>query len=189
MTKENAQIRLYTYLKSHFINFEADICDGIQRFTMVFKNCENCPDKILESCIYFYQDCMEIKTYFNQNAANWCKEYQENLPLVIRLLNHINATVWMCSTDGAGGRLYAPSTLYAPRIFITENDCFDITLTTLINYDFYNIAPLETEDYITATCPDLLNQLSLAIFPLLLGKIDLQQATHYVDKLGRESGK
>lgn len=33
--------------------------------------------------------------------------------------------------------------------------------------------------------PDLLNQLSLAIFPLLLGKIDLQQAMHYVDKLAK----
>ena len=78
--------------------------------------------------------------------------------------------------------LYAPSTLYTPRIFITENDCFDITLTTIINYDFYNLAPLETEDYITAYCPDLLNKLSPTIFSLLLGTIDLQQATHYINK-------
>lgn len=183
MTRTGAQIRLSTYLKSHFIRFETDFCDNIPRFTMIFKNCDNCPDRILESCVYFYQDCMEVKTYFNQNAANWCKEYQENLPSVIRLLNHINATVWMCSTDGAGGALYVPSTLYTPRIFITENDCFDITLTTIVNYDFYKLAPLETEDYITAYCPDLLNKLSPAIFSLLLGKIDLQQAMHYINNL------
>lgn len=183
MSKQQASERLRQYLKSHFICFETDFCDSIPRLTMIFKNCNNCPDKILESCVYFYQDCMEVKTYFNQNATNWCKEYQENLPSVIRLLNLINATVWMCSTDGAGGMLYDASTLYTPRIFITENDCFDITLTTIINYDFYKLAPLETEDYITAYCPDLLNKLSLAIFSLLLGTIDLQQATHYINRL------
>lgn len=183
MTRVDALIRLSAYLKSHFIYFEMDFCNGTPRLTMIFKNCDNCPDKILESCVYFYQDCMEVKTYFNQNAANRCKEYQENLPSVIRLLNHINATVWMCSTDGADGSLYTPSTLYTPRIFITENDCFDITLTTIINYDFYKLTPLATEDYITAYCPDLLNKLSPAIFNLLLGTIDLQQAMHYVDKL------
>lgn len=86
----------------------------------------------------------------------------------------------MCSADGA---LYVPSTLYTPRIFIKENDCFDITLTTIINYDFYKLAPLETEDYITAYCPDLLNKLSPVIFSLLLGKINLQQAMHYINKL------
>ncbi|MCI8939127.1 MAG: hypothetical protein HFH11_03120 [Dorea sp.] len=185
MTKLQAFKRIRHYLKSHFIYFETDFYDGTPRFTMIFKNCDNCPDKILESCVYFYHDCMEVKTYFNQNAANWCKEYQENLTLVIRLLNHINATVWMRSTDGVGGALYAPSILYTPRIFVTEYDCYDITLATLIPYDFYEIAPLETEDYITAYCPDLLNKLSPAIFHLLLGTIDLQQAMHCVDKLAK----
>lgn len=183
MSKVDAQIRLSTYLKSHFIYYGTDFYNGTLRFTMIFKNCDNCPDKILESCVYFYQDCMEVKTYFDQNAANWCKEYQENLTSVIQLLNHINAKVWMYSTDGADGLLYAPSTLYTPRIFITEDECFDITITTIINYDFYEVAPLETEDYITAYCPNLLNKLSLAIFPLLLGKITLQQAMQYIDKL------
>lgn len=183
MTKFKAFKRIRQYLKSHFIYFETDFYNSTPRITMLFKNCDNCPDKILESCVYFYQDCMEVKTYFNQNASNWCKQHQENIPSVMRLLNHINATVWMCSTDGTGGSLYAPNTLYTPRIFITENDCFDITLTTIINYDFYKLAPLETEDYITAYCPDLLNKLSIAIFSLLLGKINLQQAVHYINKL------
>lgn len=183
MTKYQVFERIRQYLKSHFINFETDFYDGTTRITMMFKNCDNCPDKTLESCVYFYQDCMEIKTYFNQNAANWCKQHQENIPAVIRLLNYINATVWMYSTDGADGALYAPNTLYTPRIYMTEDDCFDITLTTVICYDFYEVAPLETEDYITAYCPDLLNKLSTAIFFLLLGKINLQQAVHYINKL------
>ncbi len=35
---------------------------------------------------------------------------------------------------------------------MTEDGCFDITLTTIICNDFYEVAPLETEDYITAYC-------------------------------------
>ena len=82
----------------------------------------------------------------------------------------------MSSSDGANGLLYNPSILYTPRIFMSEDECYDITITTVINYDFYEVAPLETENYITAYCPDLLDKLCLAIFPLLLGKITLQQA-------------
>ena len=186
MLRTDAQIRLSTYLKSHFIYFETDFDNGTPRFTMIFKNCNNCPDKILESCVYFYQDYMETKTYFTQNAASGCKEYQQNIPMIMRLLNYINATVWMGSSDGANSLLYNPSILYTPRIFVSEDECYDITITTVINYDFYELAPLETEDYITAYCPDLLDKLSLAIFPLLLGKITLHQAIQYIDELSGE---
>ena len=182
MTKLKAQMRLSRYLKRHFIYFETDFYEDVLRYTMLLENCHNAPDNSLEACIYFYQEYMEVRTYFNQNAANWCKKNQQNLPVVMRLLNYINATVWMCSADGAGGLLYNPSILYTPRIFMTEDECFDITITTIINYDFYELAPLETEDYITAYCPELLDELSPAIFPLLLGKISLQQAIQYIDK-------
>lgn len=183
MTRTKAQIRLSTYLKSHFIYFETDICEGTPRTTMVFKNCDNCPSKVLEACIYFYPDCMEVKTYYNEDASHLCREYQENRLLVIELFNYINATLWMFSSDGTGGALYAPSVLYTPRIFMTEDGFFDITITTLISYDSYEIAPLETEDYITAYCPELLNKLSPAIFSLLTGKVDIEQAKQYIKTL------
>lgn len=103
MTKSEAQFRLSAYLKAHFFYFETDFYNGTPRYTMIFKNCDNSPDKTLESCVYFYKDCMEVKTYFNQNAASWCKECRQNIPVIIRLLNYINATVWLCSADGASG--------------------------------------------------------------------------------------
>lgn len=185
MLRIKAQIKLSTYLKSNFIYFDTDFSNGTPRFTMMFKNCNNCPDKILESCVYFYQDCMEAKTYFTLKAASWCKEYQHNIPVIMRLLNYINATLWMTSSDGANGLLYDSSILYTPRIFITE-DNFDITITTIINYDFYEIAPLETEDYVTAYCPELLDKLSPAIFSLLTKKITLEQAMQYIDQISND---
>lgn len=105
--------------------------------------------------------------------------------MIMRLLNYINATLWMTYSDGANGLLYDSSILYTPRIFITE-DNFDITITTIINYDFYEIAPLETEDYITAYCPELLDKLSPAIFSLLTEKITLEQAMQYIDQISND---
>ena len=39
--------------------------------------------------------------------------------------------------------------LYTPRIYLTADGRFDITITTIIPYDFFGLAPLETLDYIT----------------------------------------
>lgn len=47
------------YLKSHEIYWEMDHMEGIPRITMVFKNCDNCPNFITEGCIWFYEDSME----------------------------------------------------------------------------------------------------------------------------------
>lgn len=63
---------------------------------------------------------------------------------------------------------------------MTEDGCYDITMTFLVNYDFYETAPLETEDFITAVCPDLMDALSPAVFGLLLGQINLEEAAAYV---------
>lgn len=65
---------------------------------------------------------------------------------------------------------------------MTEDGCYDITLTTLINYDFYEAAPLETEDYISVSCPEILNELSPAIFGVLLGNYSAEQAILYIEK-------
>ena len=42
--------------------------------------------------------------------------------------------------------------------------------------DFYELAPVETADYLTVSCPELLNQLSSSIFLTLLGKITVDEA-------------
>lgn len=48
--------RITSYLKQHNLYFEADLMEGIPRITMVFKNCDRCPDYITEGCIWFYED-------------------------------------------------------------------------------------------------------------------------------------
>jgi hypothetical protein len=65
-------------------------------------------------------------------------------------------------------------------MYITEDGCFDVTLTTIIPYDFFDVAPLETLDYLTVSCPELLNKLSLPIFSILLGKWYIISAISYI---------
>ena len=181
MTKWEAQIRMGHYLKAHNIYHETDHENGTPHMNILYANCDLCPDGMLEGCIWFYENTMEVRTYFNQNAAGWCRTSSHILELM-RLLNFINARVWPSAADGMGNALYTPSCLYTPRIYLTEDAGYDITLTTIIPYDFYELAPLETEDYITACCPGVLNDLSPAIFGVLLGRIDVERGIRYIRK-------
>ena len=180
MNKQIALEKIRQYLKSHFITFQTDIKDGVPRYTMIFENCENSPNKAIESCIWFFEESMEVRTYFTEMGSNICRENKNNLSDVYRLMNYLNAQIWPATNDGYGGTLYKPYYLYTPRFYITEDDCYDITMTFVVPYDFYSVAPLETEDFITASCPELLNALSPAIFSLILGNMTVNQSITYV---------
>ena len=175
MTNLQAKAKMKEYLKTHFIKYCEDIDDGVSRYTILFEGYDFCPDNVLEACIWFYPDFMECRVYYDCNAAKWCRE-SEHRDELMRLLNYCNAKVWICTDDGMNGALYRPNYLYTPRFYITEDDAFDITMTSIIPLDFYEMAPLETEDYFTASCPELLNKLSVPIFFVLLGEITVEEA-------------
>ena len=99
-----------------------------------------------------------------------------------RLLNFISARVWPFSHDGLEGKLYAPHHLQTPRIYITEDGYYDLTATTVIDYDHFEMAPLETEDYCTATIPELMSKLSLPMFFLLMKKVTVEDAINLIKR-------
>lgn len=179
MNKLQAKSKIKSYLKRNFILFYEDFFDGTEQITMVYKGFKNSPDNIIESCIYFFSDCMECRVYYNATGAKFCKESNRQLELM-RLLNFINARVWPQGTDFNDSTLYRPSHLYTPRIYMTEDGCNDITMTTVVPYEFYEIATLETEDFFTACLPELMDSLSPAVFLLLLDKINVEQAIDIV---------
>lgn len=181
MNKFEAKNKLCAYLKRNNISFREGFDNGVARITILYSEYFNCPDKVLESCVWFFKDSMEIRVYFDENASNWCKKSDYYID-IMRLLNFINAKIWPCTADGMEGTLYKPHHLHTPRLYITEDGLYDITLTSVIAYDFYSVAPLETEDYITACCPELLDKLSPAIFGVLLGQLNIEQAIAYVKK-------
>lgn len=176
MNKAAAKASLLQYLKKHFISYETDLKESTPRYSLCFQGYENSPNHTVESCFWFYDTELEVRTYFTETASALCRENRKYLPDLMRLFNYINARVWLKASDGMGGALYAPHSLYTPRIYMTEDGYYDITLTTLIDYRCFEIAPLETADYITAYCPELLDSLSPAIFGVLLGKYNLEEA-------------
>lgn len=180
MNRMQAMKKIKDYLKNHFIRFEQDFDNNAPRITMLFHGCELAPNRIIEGCIWFYAEEMEVRIYYADVASGWCKEFRENIPLLMHLFNYVNSIAWLKTSDGANGRLYQPHYLHTPRLYMTEDGCYDITLTSVINYDFFEITQLETEDYITAYCPEILSQLSPAIFGLLLGEINVEMAKTYI---------
>ncbi len=59
---------------------------------------------------------------------------------------------------------------------------YDITATILVPYTHYELDELETEDFITAALPDLMNRLSMPIFFLLVGEITADEAIKMVKR-------
>lgn len=181
MTKQEAIKTITKHLKSHNIQYVTALDEGCMRITMVY-NAENAPDRCIESCIWFCGDAMEARVYYSALGSEICKK-SEHIDGLFRVLNYINARVFLSCSDGSGGSLYATQMLYTPRIYLTEDDQFDITITTMINYDFLEVAPVETSDYLTAYCPELLDRLSFAIFGVLLGQITPEEAITCIKKL------
>lgn len=179
MNKLEAKNKLCDYLRMNNIPFKEDFDNGVVRITMLYKDYGNCPDNILESCIWFYENEMEARIYYDENAAGWCRK-SNNISALLRLFNYVNARVWPQTADGMDDRLYHPHHLHTPRLYMTEDGAYDITLTSVIAYDFYTIAGLETEDYITACCPELLDKLAPAIFGVILGQLNAEQAIDFV---------
>lgn len=180
MTNLQAKAKMKEYLKSHFIKYREDTENGVSRYTMQFKGYESCPDRVLEACVWFYPEVMECRVYYDHNASNWCRE-SEHRDKLLQLLNYCNAMVWPCTSDGTDSAIYSSSCLYTPRFYVTEDGCCDITMTTMIPLELYEMAPLETEDYFTAACPELMDKLSIPIFFVLLGQFSVEQAISMIN--------
>ena len=172
---EEAMSDFAAYLQSYNISFETDYFEGTPRITMLFKNCEMCPGKISEGCIYFYDEEMEVRVFYSGLGSEMCKK-SENLPDLYRLMNYLNARVWVRVLDGAEGTLYKSQYLFSPRFYVTEDGMSDITAMMIMPYTHFEMDKLESEDFITAALPNLMNSLSTPIFLLLAKKINIEEA-------------
>ena len=178
--KRQEAIRVLTgRLRSSRVRHSAGFDSGQMQITMGF-NAVYAPDHRIESCIWFYEDTMEARCYYSSLGAELCRK-SRHIDALLRLLNFINARVFP-SCRGSGYMLYSPHILYTPRIYLTADGCFDITITTIIPYDFFGLAPLEPLDYITICCPELLDRLALPIYCVLLGKETADGAISHIER-------
>ncbi len=177
MEKKEAKKKMIEYLKAHHIDYEPSIGGEKPEITMVFRE-EKAPDRCVEGCIWFYEDAAEVRAYYSVSGSEKCKK-SEHKDELLQILNFINARVFL--SCGQPGGLYEPHMLYTPRMYMTEDGCFDITITTMVNYDFWEVAPVETADYITIYCPELLGKLAYPIFGVL-GGIGIDKAKDIINR-------
>lgn len=171
---------LLKYLRYNYISYKEDTDNGTRRLTFVFMN-DKAPGGFVEGCVWFYNEAAEVRVYYNQIGADICKKSKYKSELM-SLLNFINSRVFIGLKEWENSGNYSSRMLYTPRMYLTDDECYDITITTMINYKFWEIERDNTHNYITAYCPELLNILSPYIFSLLSGNINLEEAVKGIKK-------
>ena len=63
-----------------------------------------------------------------------------------------------------------------PRFYITEDESFDISATTIMNYEIMERFLYQGSDYITSYCPEFLDILAPYIFGILNGELSAGEA-------------
>ena len=181
MDRTEAKKKIVSCLKERNIQYFEHIHASGSCIVVLLTGYSQCPDSALEVSFEFFDTDMECNIYYTENASSWIEERADDLSDLYRLMNFINARVFP-SCRGSGYMLYSPHILYTPRIYLTADGCFDITITTIIPYDFFGLAPLETLDYITICCPELLDRLALPIYCVLLGKETADGAISHIER-------
>ncbi len=181
MNKEQAKTKLRFYLRGRPYRYYADKVNGVDRFTMTYKGYENSPDNSMEGSFYFYSECMEIHIYYSDSGSKLCRESTHKNSLM-RLLNYINATLWSVGVNGHSNDMYKTTHCCSPRIYMAEDDTYDIVMTATIPYVFYEYTYF-VEDFFIVSITKLLDSLAPAIFQLLSGKKSLKEAKRMVDSI------
>lgn len=176
MNKTEAKRKIIAYFQERNIQYFEHVHAGGSCIVVLLTGYSQCPDSALEVSFEFFDSDMECNIYYTENASSWIKERADDLSDLYRLMNFINARVWPATPDGYG----VPHYLYTSRIYITEDGAYDITAATEIDYEHYELAPLETEDYCTAAIPELMAKLSTPIFFVLLKEMTVRDAIAYI---------
>ena len=180
MNKKKEKTIITKYIKEHLIPYIESVSYGIHEFGIVYKNMNHCPDNILESNLKFYENHIECRVFYSETINKWFREEEIYYSELYRILNFISAKVFPMAVDFSGGELYQPRQMYTPRIHLTEDGCYDITLLVNIPYDFFEVAQLETLDYMTACYPYIMDKLSYPIFKAAL-EGDTDEAIDYIN--------
>ncbi|OJG23753.1 hypothetical protein RR47_GL000468 [Enterococcus columbae DSM 7374 = ATCC 51263] len=182
MNQLSARMTIQKYLQERQIVF-FDYLNHENRCLVVnLQGFENCPANRLEASFCFYSKCVEVRVYYTQFASNWLKNKKDDLSRIYRLLNYLNATIWLPINDGRQESIYPKSYFYTPRFILTEDETYDLCCEALIDYDVFEMAPLATLDYFTAVIPEYLNEVSIPIFFTLLDKITVDEAIQMIEQ-------
>lgn len=170
ITKEELFGFFSIYLNSNCILYVVGTHDKPD-YTMKYY-AENALGGYVEGCVWLYEKSAEIRAYYNEETSNLCKKSINHFDL-LEVINYINARVFLNCGDHS---------LFMPRMYLTADDCYDICLTTIVDYKIIETYTKETFEYTTNYCPELLNMLADPILNVITGDISAEEAIAQIDR-------
>lgn len=139
---------------SHF-SIKRDI--GVPMAAICYEDLELCPDKCVESRLWFFDTVIEARVYYTETAQKWVSECGENRAELLEVINFINA------------HFFVSEGFITPKLYVTE-DC-DISYTVLLDYGLFDDKQTaeKTLEFLTGYMPSFLNNVSHYIFSTVLG--------------------
>lgn len=175
MTRTEARKQIIDYLKKynihyHLLNDSGKPIIDIKHLTLYVQfHVEEAPNQLAECSIWFYEDGLEVRGYYSENAASWISKHKDHIPDVMQVINFMNARVFL-------GNL-----LYTPRLYLTVDEQPEFAVTTIIPYRFFEVATLGTLEYITCYYPEFLGKIAFPLFLTLIGDITPDMAIYHVE--------
>lgn len=159
--KRNALEAIISHLESSPECSASTYCLGSDEnaptFSIVYEDMPFCPDKQIESCLWFFNTVIEARVYYTQTGQKFVKECGDNRTGLLEVINFINA------------RVFPTTGFITPRLYITE-EC-DIAYTMLFDYGMFDDEDTvsHTLEILTEYMPAFLNIISPYIFSVVGG--------------------
>lgn len=181
MTKFEAKKKINQYLKEYNINNR--LINDHQR-PMLEKDLDtfylyydvDAPGGI-ESDILLYDDYMDVRAYYSAIVANKLKKHSCRISEVTKVINLLNANVFF-------------KALYTPRLYLSTDGFYDLAITTVIPYCFFESKMVETLEYITCYYPECMEKFAVSLCGVVFGELDSSIAIKQIEQdiLGQDNG-
>lgn len=159
--KRNALEAIISHLKSSPECSASTYCIGmdekITTLTIVYEDKPFCPNKCVESCLWFHNTVIEARVYYTQTGQKCVKECGDKRTELLEVINFINA------------RIFPAAGFTTPRLYVTE-EC-DISYTMLFDYGMFDDEDTvsQTLEFLTEYMPTFLDTVSPYIFSVVGG--------------------
>lgn len=170
--KRNVLDVIISYLKSSPECSASTYCLGmdekITTLTIVYEDKPLCPDKLIESCLWFHNTVIEARVYYTETAQKWVRECGDKRTELLEVINFINA------------RIFPAAGFTTPRLYITE-EC-DIAYTMLFDYGMFDDEDIVTQtlEFLTDYMPAFLNTISVYLFSVVCGVYNSKEAINRI---------
>lgn len=178
MNKKQAIKRVRKYLDSRGFYSRLNLAGKHPKMTTYFWGHENCPDERIECTIFFYKDRMTLGLFFSQAGAKIIEE-SENRDDLLPLARGINRSLSLESNLSNPFLI----NLFDPILYMDEDRDSDLFIVETIDYAFFEENEKEVLYYLTKSLPGFFNNLSVSIFSILDGSVDVEELLIAINRI------